>query len=167
MTEEQKRRAMLAYFAQNANDPEVSLANDQAIEGVSPEEHERLFEFLKQVGCVSGKVNKFLGGGCLIIGSITSRGIEVHASQLQFEDRQVAMQTFNISHSTNVAAGNNNTIQQTIEQGIQALVTHIEKSGGTPEQKSEAMRRLCEFLGHPLVASVTGAAVGLLGTIKS
>lgn len=69
-------------------------------------------------------------------------------------------QTVNISGSSYVTVGNNNQIS--IQHSVQELVKVIESSNATPEQKAEAKGLLRQFLEHPLLASIAGAAIGLL-----
>lgn len=56
--------------------------------------------------------------------------------------------------------GNNNTIN--IENMLLNLVEQIEQSNGTEEEKEEAKNRLSEFLKHPLVQTIFGAAIGAI-----
>lgn len=160
MTEEQKRRAMLAFFYQNQ--PSADLCSTATIPGVCAAEHTRIFDYLKDTGCVTGNAHWFLEGRHQIIGAITSKGIEVHETNGPFITPAMSSQTFNISHSTNVAAGNQNTIDQSVQQSIQALVSQIENAQAPAEQKAQAMGLLRQFVAHPLVASLAGSALGAL-----
>lgn len=70
----------------------------------------------------------------------------------------------NIHGSTGFQIGNYNS--QQVQVVFQDLVSKIEASGGTEEEKQEAKGRLKQFLEHPLVATVVGeslaATLGLL-----
>lgn len=69
-----------------------------------------------------------------------------------------------IHGSTGFQIGNHNS--QQVQVVFQDLVSKIEASGGTDEEKQEAKGRLKQFLEHPLVATVVGeslaATLGLL-----
>ena len=69
-------------------------------------------------------------------------------------------QTVNITGSSNVVVGDNNS--QTVTQTVRDLVAVIESSTAPQEQKAEAKSLLRRFLEHPLLAAVSGGAVGLL-----
>ena len=73
----------------------------------------------------------------------------------------VQNQTINITDSTNVVVGNNNS--QVVTQTVRDLISIIESSDASSEQKVEAKSLLRRFLEHPLLAAVAGGAIGLLG----
>ncbi len=73
----------------------------------------------------------------------------------------MASQTINISNSNNVVVGNHN--HQVIDNSVKELVKLINSSSASPEQKEEAKNLLGQFLKHPLVTSIAGGVVGLLG----
>lgn len=95
------------------------------------------------------------------MGKINAFGIDVVEGDAQTELKVefVHNKTINISGSTNVVVGDNNTAMQS----VQDLVKVIESSTGTPEAKEEAKHLLRRFLEHPLVAALAGGAIGLLG----
>lgn len=71
--------------------------------------------------------------------------------------------TYNIN-GTNVQVGNHNT--QHIVSTFQTLITQIESSNFTTEQKQEAKSKLRALLESPVIAAVLGgAAQGLLGSL--
>lgn len=73
--------------------------------------------------------------------------------------------------TTNIHIENAQAIQigdynlQQVSSVLQSLVTAIDDSDATTEQKQEAKSRLAEFLRHPAVTATIGASVGAL--IKS
>lgn len=68
--------------------------------------------------------------------------------------------TINIHGAQSIQIGDHNT--QNIINSIQALKNQIESSNSTPEQKEEAKSLLSQFISHPLVTSLLGAAAGSL-----
>jgi len=95
------------------------------------------------------------------MGKINAFGIDIVEGDAQSDLKIEFVQnkTINISGSNNVVVGDNNVATQSVRD----LLTAIDSSSGTPEQKSEAKGLLRRFLEHPLVAAVAGGAVGLLG----
>jgi hypothetical protein len=73
----------------------------------------------------------------------------------------VQSKTINVTGSSNIMVGDHN--QMSVTQHIAELARVIDNSTGTPEQKAEAKGLLRRLVEHPLVASVAGGAVGLLG----
>jgi hypothetical protein len=73
---------------------------------------------------------------------------------------QPPSQNITIHGAQSIQIGNNNT--QNIINSIQALKNQIELSDSTPEQKAEAKSLLSQFINHPLVTSLLGAAAGAL-----
>lgn len=64
---------------------------------------------------------------------------------------------FHISgDSPNIQVGDHNV--QNVLSVMQSLVTEIERSNATSEQKAEAKSRLNAFLSHPVVTTVMGSA---------
>jgi hypothetical protein len=67
-------------------------------------------------------------------------------------------------NATNVQVGNHNT--QHITANLQTLISTINNSDCSPEQKSDAKSKLRTFLESPLMAAVLGGAVqGLLALL--
>ncbi len=95
------------------------------------------------------------------MGKINAFGIDVveGSARAELKVEFVQNKTINITGSTNVVVGDNNTVTQSVRD----LLSAIECSNGTPEQKAEAKSLLRRFLEHPLVAAVAGGAIGLLG----
>lgn len=95
------------------------------------------------------------------MGKINAFGVDVVEGDARTELKVEFVQnkTINITSSTNVVVGDNNAVSQSVRD----LVTAIDSSSGTQEQKAEAKSLLRKFLEHPLVSSVAGGAVGLLG----
>jgi hypothetical protein len=95
------------------------------------------------------------------MGKINAFGVDVveGTAKTQLKVEFVQNKTINITGSTNVVVGDNNAVTQSVRD----LLSAIDSSSGTPEQKAEARGLLRRFLEHPLVAAVAGGAVGLLG----
>lgn len=94
------------------------------------------------------------------MGKINSFGIDVVEGNIQPPLKIEFMQnkTINITGSTNVVVGDNNTTKQSVQE----LVRAIDMADGTPAQKEEAKSLLRNFLKHPLLSAIAGGAVGLL-----
>lgn len=71
------------------------------------------------------------------------------------------VQNINISGAQSVQIGDYNN--QSIINSFEALSQKIESSSASIEEKKEAKSLLSEFLSHPLVVSVLGAATGAIG----
>lgn len=71
-----------------------------------------------------------------------------------------ASHNITIHGAQSVQIGDFNT--QNIINSFQALKNQIESSSASPEQKEEAKSLLSNFLGHPLVSSILGAAAGAI-----
>lgn len=97
------------------------------------------------------------------MGKITAFGVDVVEGEAVADIKVEFVQnkTINISGSSNVVVGDNNT--QTISHHINGLASIIDAADATSEQKDEARGMLRKFLEHPLVVAVVGGAVGLLG----
>ena len=94
------------------------------------------------------------------IGKINAFGIDVVESGAQTELKvEFVNKKINITGSQNIVVGDNNQVKQSVHD----LVELIENSHGNQEQKEEAKVLLRKFLEHPLVSSVVGGAIGLLG----
>lgn len=93
-------------------------------------------------------------------GKINAFGIDVveGGTRSELKVELVQNKTININGSTNVVVGDNNSVSQSVRD----LLTAIESSSGTPEQKAEAKSLLRKFLDHPLLSAVAGGAIGLL-----
>ena len=97
------------------------------------------------------------------MGKITAFGIDVVEGEAtpDIKIEFVQNQTVNISNSSNVVVGNNNT--QTIKNTVRDLVSVIESSSASLADKTEAKSLLRKFLEHPLLAAVASGAIALLG----
>ncbi len=96
------------------------------------------------------------------VGKISAFGIDVieNVATPDINVEFVQNQTVNISDSTNVVVGNNNS--QVVTQTVRNLISIIESSDSPNEQKTEAKSLLRRFLEHPLLTAVAAGAIGLL-----
>ena len=94
--------------------------------------------------------------GC---GQITALGIDVVEGELE-PPIGIKLQNIYISSSSNIQIGDQNI--QDIKISIENIIQSIDKSSFSPKEKAEAKSKLKEFLKHPLVASVLGAAASAL-----
>jgi hypothetical protein len=133
--------------------------------GVQVDEQEilRICDQLSQHGLLEWKSLKASGEIVAGMGKITAQGVSVVEGEVSTGIRVELVQnhTVNISGSSNVVVGNNNS--QTINSSVIDLVNLINSMNATGEQKAEAKGLLRKFLEHPLLASIAGGAVGLLG----
>lgn len=97
------------------------------------------------------------------MGKITAFGIDVIEGEAtpDLKIEFVQNQTVNISNSSNVVVGNDNS--QTITNTVRNLISVIESSTASTEEKAEAKSLLRKFLEHPLLAAIAGGAIALLG----
>lgn len=118
---------------------------------------------LGQHGLIEWKVLKTYGGISAGFGKISAFGIDVVEGEAtpDIKVEFVQNKTINVSGSSNVVVGDHN--KMSVTQHIAELARVIENSSGTPEQKAEAKGLLRRLVEHPLVASIAGGAVGLLG----
>jgi hypothetical protein len=96
-------------------------------------------------------------------GKISAFGIDVveGAAKPDIKVEFVQNKTVTISGSSNVIVGDHN--QQNISHHVTALEKAIDASSATPEAKQEAKGILRRFAEHPLVTSLAGGAISLLG----
>ncbi len=118
---------------------------------------------LGQHGLIEWKVQKSFGHIHAGLGKISAFGIDVVEGEAtpSIKVEFVQNKTINVSGSSNVVVGDHN--QMSVTQHIAELARVIDNSNGTLEQKAEAKGLLRRLVEHPLVASVAGGAVGLLG----
>jgi hypothetical protein len=92
---------------------------------------------------------------------ITARGVDVVEGNIGSPIAITFDQSVSVHSSSNVQIGSHNV--QDISIQIGKLVSAIDHSTASDEQKAEAKSLLRKFLEHPLVASIAG---GLASTIK-
>lgn len=131
----------------------------------------RIFEQLKQHGLVEGQIleNYTNVGGPIdaVMGKITAAGVDVVEGK-QFQPLQinfVQINNINVTGSSNVAIGHNNS-QQILTNSLNEILMFIEQCTNTDAQKLEAKNKLEEFLANRSVAAIFGTtASAILGTI--
>jgi len=118
---------------------------------------------LGQHGLIEWKVLKSFGDISAGLGKISAFGIDVVEGEAtpDIKVEFVQNKTINVSGSSSVVVGDHN--QMSVTQHIAEFARIIDNSGGTPEQKAAAKGLLRRLVEHPLVASVAGGAIGLLG----
>jgi len=96
------------------------------------------------------------------MGKISAFGIDVVEGEATPDIKVHIVQnnSVNVTGSTNVAVGDHN--YQTITDSVQHLVSTIDSSCASMEQKAEAKSLLRKFLEHPLLSAQAGGAIGLL-----
>lgn len=130
---------------------------------VSEQDILQVCDQLAQHGMLEWKALKSHGIVNTGLGKINAFGIDVieRAATPDIKVEFVQNQTINISGSSNVVVGNNNS--QAVTQTVRDLVSIIESSDAPAEQKNEAKGLLRKLLEHPLLAALAGGAIGLLG----
>jgi hypothetical protein len=119
----------------------------------------RISQQLEQQGLIQGAIKALMGGdgGGVVFAKITAFGADVIEGEVEAPFAIRIMNTYNISHSNNVAIGDHNQQQQAVVNCITELVRVIDGSDATPQAKAEAKGLLRKFLEHPLVSAVAGA----------
>lgn len=159
MTDNELRGRLLQDLYERRREDWVQIGLNQ-MNDPDAQERIRIARQLDEHGLITLKIlNRHLGG----MAKITAKGIDVleGVAKSPISISIGSNQTYNISNSSNVQVGNNNS--QTINNGLQALIKSIEESAGTQEQKEQAKSLLKKVLEHPLVSAVVGGAVGLVG----
>ena len=97
------------------------------------------------------------------MGKITAHGVDVVEGNAMPDIKVEFVQnkTVSITGSSNVVVGNNNI--QNITQHIHQIEHAINSSTGSDEEKTEAKSLLRKFIEHPLVTSIAGGTISLLG----
>ena len=70
-------------------------------------------------------------------------------------------QSISVSGSSNVTISGSNTQENTIT--LEDLISQIDSSNASDKDKDEARGLFRKFLEHPLVSSIAGGAISLLG----
>jgi hypothetical protein len=94
-------------------------------------------------------------------GKLTAHGVDAIETAGKMSPILLAIpmtQNISIHGSHGIQIGNQNT--QSIVNGFQEMLTQIDVSTFTPDEKKEAKGRLARFLEHPLVTAIVGGAVG-------
>ncbi len=118
---------------------------------------------LGEHGLITWKSIRSFGGVSFGLGKITALGIDVVEGVVvpDIKVEFVQNKSINITGSSNVIVGDHN--KQNIANHITEIARAIEASQATPEQKAEAKSLLRTFVEHPLITSVAGGAISLLG----
>lgn len=69
--------------------------------------------------------------------------------------------SINIHNSQGIQVGDHNT-QRNVANSFETLISIIEESNYSEQEKTEAKNKLKEFISHPLVSSILGSVVGNL-----
>lgn len=124
----------------------------------------RICEQLDEAGLVAVKLQRMVAGSVFINSCrITSKGVDLieRGPEMNSPGDAITGNTIHISGSGPVIIGSRN--QQSVQHHIQELAKSINASNGSEEEKAEAKGLLRRALEHPLLASLAGGAVGLLG----
>jgi len=162
MKDTQLRGLILQVFYERRRDHWFLPKAAEVKASVTEQDILQICDQLAQHGMLEWRVVKSHGVISTGMGKINAFGIDVVEREAipDIKVEFVQNQTINISGSSNVVVGDNNT--QAVTQTVRDLVAVIESSAASAEQKSEAKGLLRKFLEHPLLAAVAGGAIGLL-----
>ncbi len=163
MTDIQLRGVVLGKLYEQRSDHNYQLEPGDFVPAIAKKELIRICEQLHQHGLVDAKIIPMLSGERIMpLCRISARGVDVVETGASPDLRidLMSSQTINITGSHNIV-GNHN--QQTVQNSVQELAKVIDSSSATPEEKAEAKGLLKKFLEHPLLSTVVGSAIGLLG----
>jgi RIP homotypic interaction motif len=121
----------------------------------------RACDQLAEHGLINWNPIRLRSGTITGAGKITALGVDVIEGHSHPPDSITLDQSISIHGSSNVQVGSHNV--QDISIQIEKLVSAIDHSSASDEEKAEAKSRLKKFLEHPLVASIAG---GLASTIR-
>lgn len=162
MTDIQLRGVILRKLYEQRGDHNYQLDAGDFTPKITKKELIRICEQLLQHRLVDAKIIPMLSGEMLMpVCKISARGVDVveTGTSPDLTIDLMSSQQINITGSHNII-GNNN--QQTVQNSVQELVSVINSSIATPEEKAEAKGLLKKFLEHPLLSSVVGGAMNLL-----
>lgn len=167
MTDKILRSLILKVLYENRRFGMMPVCSELLSIDIDDDEVWRIFEQLKEQGLVEGHVIKYSSGLDEPIiaakGRISAAGVDTVEGEPFTELKTEIMQTtnINITGSTNVAVGNNNT-QHTIIASFDEILSVIERSSATNEQKTEVKAQLKTFLGNASVAAILGGAASAI-----
>lgn len=163
MKDTQLRGLLLeVFYRRRREDLFVPTAEEIGVE-VGEQDILQVCDQLAQYRMIEWKSLRMSGNIHEGMGKISAFGINVieGSADPDINVEFVQNQTVNITGSTNVVVGNNNS--QVVTQTVRDLISIIESSDAPHEQKTEAKSLLRRFLEHPLLAAVAGGAISLLG----
>jgi hypothetical protein len=155
MTDEEIMGAMLQILYERRYDSFVHLTTAFDALGLEQKVLRHNLSRLHQKGLIDWQDKEVRGLG---MGNITDYGIDVATKKSQ-PPMPMVFQTINISNSSGVIVGNNNT-QNNSE--IETLIATLNDPNSTAGQKAEAKRRLQRIAESPLTGAVAAAVVGAL-----
>ena len=162
MKDTQLRGIILAKYYQRRRGPLFTPKPEDFDPPIKLEDILAISDQLGQHRLIEWKAIKNFRGISIGLGKISAFGIDVVEGEATPDIKvEFVQNNINVSGSSNVVVGDHN--QTTITQHIAELARVIDNSSGTPEQKAEAKGLLRKLVEHPLVASVAGGAIGLLG----
>lgn len=163
MTDIQLRGIVLQHLYERRSDHNYEPKSNLFTPPIGENDLIRICDQLQQHKLVDANIIAMMGGHrAMVMCRISARGVDVveTGSSPDLRIDLMSSQTINITGSSNVIVGNHN--QQTVHNSVQELIRVIESSSASSQQKEQAKGLLKQFLEHPLLASVAGAAIGLL-----
>jgi len=119
----------------------------------------RVCDQLEQHGLIQWKPIRAAGGIVVTgMGQITANGVDVKEGETTPPISINFDHSIKVSGSSNVQIGNGNV--QEIQVHLQTLISKIDESSGSEEEKKDAKSLLRRFVEHPLVSSVAGGLAG-------
>lgn len=163
MKDTELRGIVLQCYYEKRREPMFTPQEEDFQEKISLEDICAVSGQLGEHGLITWKAIKSFGGVSFGLGKITALGIDVVEGDVtpDIKVEFVQNKSINITGSSNVIVGDHN--KQNISHHITEIARAIEAGQATPEQKAEAKGLLRTFVEHPLVTSVAGGAISLLG----
>lgn len=115
---------------------------------------DELYRICKQLGDHGLiKWNPFISGGG--VGTITAYGVDVVEGERSPDIAvQLVHYTTNVSNSSNVIVGNNNS--QTVVNAFEDISRAIESSSGDAASKAQSKSLLAQLVSSPVIAQIIG-----------
>ena len=141
----------------------IEIHKEQFNESIEGEDLMHICDQLGEKGLITWKPVNMHGVTIQGAGKITAPGIDVVESEGEGAPLDIAFpirQNITFNSPSNVQIGNNNT--QQIQQVISDIISSIESSDSSTEDRESAKSLLRGFVEHPLVTSLLGGSVGVI-----
>jgi|ERR1700736_117739 len=160
MNDTEIRGIVLRKFYDKRREGRVRLSSTNFGETADFDEQDlfRACEQLAELGLIEWRPVRLLSGTVNGDGKIKAPGIDVIEGKSKAPASITLDQSISVHGSSNVQIGSHNIQDFSVQ-----IVSAIDHSAASDEEKAEAKSLLKKFLEHPLVTSIAG---GLASTIK-
>lgn len=164
MKDTELRGILLQCYYEKRREPMFTPAIEDFHEKITLEDICAVSEQLGEHGLITWKDIKRVNGISFGFGKITAFGIDVveGVTTPDIKVEFVQNKSINITGSSNVIVGDHN--KQNISHHVTEIARAIDASQATPEQKADAKCLLKTLVEHPLITSIAGSAISLLGS---